>query len=175
MVERGTTAAQRSVVTTLADLPEAIRRAGIEPPALFVIGPTVARASALDWVSRLPLAGERIVVCGAGHETLVESLEAAGAEVLSVASPLSPAARVVLHALPLTGCMVFRRDDVECLDAERSGPGWEKGPLVWCVGAEAAEAARQRGWRRIEALEDLPTDEEIIDRIQFAGRGGASS
>jgi uroporphyrin-III C-methyltransferase/precorrin-2 dehydrogenase/sirohydrochlorin ferrochelatase len=175
MVERGTTAGQRSVVTTLADLPEAVRRGGIEPPALFVIGPTVARASVLDWVSRLPLAGERIVLCGPRHDTVAESLEAAGAEVLPVALPLSPAARVVVHALPLTGCIVFRRHDLERLDAERSGPGWDRGPVAWCVGAEAAQAARERGWRRVEVLGDEASDDEIVGRIQASERRKGTS
>jgi siroheme synthase len=43
MIERGTTSAQRRVVSTLADLPGASARAGLRPPALL-IGPTVRHA-----------------------------------------------------------------------------------------------------------------------------------
>ena len=57
MVEQGTTAAQRRVVSTLADLADDVARSGLAPPALFVIGPTVRHADRLDWFGRLPLAG----------------------------------------------------------------------------------------------------------------------
>lgn len=49
IVERGSTARQRSIVTTLADLPAAVRRHGIEAPALLIIGAVVALAGELDW------------------------------------------------------------------------------------------------------------------------------
>jgi uroporphyrin-III C-methyltransferase/precorrin-2 dehydrogenase/sirohydrochlorin ferrochelatase/uroporphyrin-III C-methyltransferase len=49
IVERGTTACQRSIVTTLGELPTAVRRNGIEPPALLIIGTVVALAGELDW------------------------------------------------------------------------------------------------------------------------------
>jgi siroheme synthase len=49
VIERGSTACQRSVVTTLADLPAAVRRNGIEAPALLIIGAVVALAGELDW------------------------------------------------------------------------------------------------------------------------------
>ena len=55
MVERGTTAAQRSLVSTLAELPAAVEREGLGAPALFVVGPTVGRADRLDWFRRRPL------------------------------------------------------------------------------------------------------------------------
>ena len=49
IVERGSTARQRSIVTALADLPGAVRRHGVEPPALLIIGAVVALAGELDW------------------------------------------------------------------------------------------------------------------------------
>ncbi|WP_232368505.1 uroporphyrinogen-III C-methyltransferase [Azospira inquinata] len=41
MVERATTPAQRQVLGTLADLPEAVRRAGLASPALLLVGEVV--------------------------------------------------------------------------------------------------------------------------------------
>ena len=102
MVQHGTTAAQRSVVSTLAELPGAVEEAGLGPPGLFVIGPTVEHAERLDWVGRLPLGRERLVVPASAPD-LVEALEAAGADVVAVPRPVTPAARVVMRALPLTG------------------------------------------------------------------------
>jgi uroporphyrin-III C-methyltransferase/precorrin-2 dehydrogenase/sirohydrochlorin ferrochelatase/uroporphyrin-III C-methyltransferase len=49
IVERGSTARQRSIVTTLADLPTAVRRHSVEAPALLIIGAVVALAGELDW------------------------------------------------------------------------------------------------------------------------------
>jgi uroporphyrin-III C-methyltransferase/precorrin-2 dehydrogenase/sirohydrochlorin ferrochelatase/uroporphyrin-III C-methyltransferase len=49
IVERGSTARQRGIVTTLADLPTAVRRNGVEPPALLIIGAVVELAGELDW------------------------------------------------------------------------------------------------------------------------------
>ena len=42
VVQHGTTAAQRTLRTTLADAAERIREAGIRPPAIIVIGPVAA-------------------------------------------------------------------------------------------------------------------------------------
>ena len=75
MVEQGTTASQRSVVSTLAELPEAAQRKELRPPALFVVGPTVRHAENLDWFSRRPLAGERLVLSAVASE-LARGLEA---------------------------------------------------------------------------------------------------
>ena len=48
MVQQGTTAAQRTVVSTLSGLTAAIAEAGLEPPALFAIGPTIGHVKKLD-------------------------------------------------------------------------------------------------------------------------------
>jgi uroporphyrin-III C-methyltransferase/precorrin-2 dehydrogenase/sirohydrochlorin ferrochelatase len=171
MVERGTTPAQRTVVSTLKELPEAIVREGLEPPALFVIGPTVAHAAALDWFGGLPLAGERLVVPGS-DPALARALEGAGAEVVPVRSPVSPAARVVMGAAPLTGCVLRTPAEVELLEEEREGPGWEDDPVAWCLEDAAAERARQLGWRRVRRVEAGPGGEGLVEAIGGAGDEG---
>jgi len=88
MVERGTTARQRSLVSTLAELPGAVQREGLRAPALFIVGPTVRHAGKLDWFSRQPLAGERLVVSEAAS-ALVRGLEAAGAEIVAAPWPMT--------------------------------------------------------------------------------------
>ena len=42
VVQQGTTSAQRTLRTTLADAPERIRSEGVRPPAIIVIGPVAA-------------------------------------------------------------------------------------------------------------------------------------
>lgn len=48
-IQEGTTARQQRVLGTLSDLPERVRKAGMEPPVLVVVGATVALAESLDW------------------------------------------------------------------------------------------------------------------------------
>lgn len=152
MVERGTTAAQRSVVSTLAELPQAALREGINAPALFAIGPAVRHAERLDWFGRLPLAGERLVVSETAPD-LVRALETAGAEVVAASWPMTPASRIVIGSAPLTGCVVRNRAEVEWLDDEREGTGWEANPVAWCLSSDAADRAHELGWRRIRKID----------------------
>jgi uroporphyrin-III C-methyltransferase/precorrin-2 dehydrogenase/sirohydrochlorin ferrochelatase len=165
MVQHGTTASQRSVVATLATLPGAVAQADLGPPGLFVIGPTVEHAERLDWVASLPLGRERIVVPASAAD-LVGALESAGAEVVGVPRPVTPAARVVMRALPLTGCVMRTRADVEALDEERDGLEWRDGARVWCLGPEAAERARSRRWPGVENLADGASGADLVERIR---------
>lgn len=48
-IQSGTTLSQRTVLTTLAGLPEKVRQEGLKPPTLMVIGPVAALAAELDW------------------------------------------------------------------------------------------------------------------------------
>jgi len=164
MVEQGTTASQRKVISTLAELPGAIVEAGLKPPALFAIGPTIGRSDNLDWFSRLPLAGERLVVPDAA-EVVASRLEAAGAEVVPVPFPVTPAARVVMAALPITGCVVTSPAEIDWIHDERSGPGWIEGAPSWCVGEETAARARRRGWRRVHELSTGLDCSDLVAKI----------
>jgi uroporphyrin-III C-methyltransferase/precorrin-2 dehydrogenase/sirohydrochlorin ferrochelatase len=164
MVEQGTTSAQRSVVSTLQELPSAVQRAGLQPPALFAIGATVAHADRLDWYGRMPLAGHRLLVPSTSCE-LADRLERAGAEVVRVPLPVSPAARVVMGALPLTGCLVTNRAEVEWLDEERGNSGWEDSLVAWCLGGEAEARARELGWPLIRRLDQGVDCDVLISEI----------
>ncbi len=164
MVQQGTTAAQRRVVSTLSGLTAAIAAAGLEPPALFAIGPTVAHSSTLDWFSELPLAGRRLVTT-ASNSHLAESLEDRGAEVVVLPVPVTPAARVVMSALPLSGCVVASRAEVDWLDGEMNNPGWTPASIAWCIGREAADRARRRGWVRVVELADGLDCDGLVAKI----------
>jgi uroporphyrin-III C-methyltransferase/precorrin-2 dehydrogenase/sirohydrochlorin ferrochelatase len=161
MVEQGTTSAQRRVLSTLSGLPSAIEAAGLEPPALFAIGPTVGHAETLDWFSKLPLAGRRLLV-PASRSGFAVRLERAGAEVVVLPMPATPAARVVMGALPLTGCVVGTSADVDWLDAERGGPGWGDEFVAWCVGSETAARARCCGWLNVHELPGEVDEDELV-------------
>ena len=163
VVERGTTSAQRSVISTLSDLPEAARRAGIGPPALIVIGKTVGHAKRLDWAARRPLVGRRILV--KRGTSWAEPLECAGAEVVAITLPLTPAAHVVLEALPLTDVVVASREEVEALDLVRGGIGWGPDVTALCVGPETLKRAREFGWNRVELAEIEVACDELVEQL----------
>jgi hypothetical protein len=116
-------------------------------------------------VASLPLGRERIVVPASAAD-LVGALESAGAEVVGVPRPVTPAARVVMRALPLTGCVMRTRADVEALDEERDGLEWRDGARVWCLGPEAAERARSRRWPGVENLADGASGADLVERIR---------
>jgi uroporphyrin-III C-methyltransferase/precorrin-2 dehydrogenase/sirohydrochlorin ferrochelatase len=164
MVEQGTTSAQRRVISTVAELPSAVVAAGLQPPAVFAIGPTIRHAETLDWVSRLPLAGQRLLVPASRPEQST-LLETAGAEVVMLPLPVTPAARVVMGALPLTGCVVSSPAEVDWFDEERGGPGWDENLQAWCVGAAAAGRARERGWSGVRELAEDIDGNELVASI----------
>ncbi len=146
LIERGTTSAQRVVRAPLRDLPAASEAAGIRPPALFVIGPAVRHAEHLDWFTRRPLFGHRLLMA-APAGSLLDALEVAGAEVVEVPLPLTMAARTAAFALPLTGCLLRTRREVDALAAER-GEGPDE-VVAFCLGPEVARRAREIGWNRV--------------------------
>ncbi|MFQ5643881.1 MAG: uroporphyrinogen-III C-methyltransferase [Thiogranum sp.] len=49
VVERGTTARQRNIVTTICALQQAVEHQAIASPAMLIIGPVVTLAEELDW------------------------------------------------------------------------------------------------------------------------------
>lgn len=53
VVSRAATPAQRVLVGTLGDIAEGVRREGIEPPALVVVGKVVQLQHRLDWLANL--------------------------------------------------------------------------------------------------------------------------
>lgn len=48
-IQSGTTPSQRTVLTTLAELPKRVRQDGLKPPTLMVIGPVAELARELGW------------------------------------------------------------------------------------------------------------------------------
>jgi len=90
-VRWGTTPRQRTVVGTLATLPDWAAEADLAPPAIIAVGQVVAMRDRLAWFERRPLLGQRIIVTRARTQAsaLAERLEALGAETLE-----APAIRI---------------------------------------------------------------------------------
>ena len=56
MAQQGTTASQRVVTGTLADLAQRVAAAGLSSPALTIVGEVVRLREALDWYAAQPVA-----------------------------------------------------------------------------------------------------------------------
>src|SRR4051812_6994692 len=57
-IQWGTTARQRVVVATVADLPQKVAEANLTPPALTIIGKVVSLRDTLNWFEKRPLFGQ---------------------------------------------------------------------------------------------------------------------
>lgn len=77
---------QRTVRAPLAQLPEAVKQAGLGTPAMILVGPAVAVGDGLDWFARRPLAGRRVVVTRSLDQAgeLTAQLRSAGADVIEL-------------------------------------------------------------------------------------------
>lgn len=86
MLERGTTARQRRVVSTVQNLPQDAAAANIAAPAVFVVGEVCALSQQFHWAEDRPLGGLRVVVTRPRElaSTLTTRLRALGAEVVEL-------------------------------------------------------------------------------------------
>lgn len=83
VIERGTTPSQRSILSTLSDLPEEAKSQKVTSPAIIVVGRVCAYAPRFDWFDRLPLKGKSVIVTRPKDRagTLSQRLRSLGADV----------------------------------------------------------------------------------------------
>ena len=62
VLQKGTTAGQKRIVSTVAELPEEVKRQGVETPAIIVVGKVCTLAEEFAWYEKLPLAGYKVLV-----------------------------------------------------------------------------------------------------------------
>lgn len=84
VIENGARPQQRKLVSTVYQLPEAVREMRLKSPAVIVVGKVCELSDRLDWFTSLPLHGKTLVVTRpkARAGTLSARLRALGAEVL---------------------------------------------------------------------------------------------
>ncbi|MGH7864815.1 MAG: uroporphyrinogen-III C-methyltransferase [Candidatus Binataceae bacterium] len=83
-VQWGSTAAQKTVVGTLATLATESEAAGLRAPSVVVVGDSAQLASSLGWFESMPLFGRRIVITRARDDSsqLARELRALGADAI---------------------------------------------------------------------------------------------
>lgn len=86
VLERGTRAHQRRVVSTVENLAEDAKKFGIKTPAIIVVGEVCSLEKEFHWAEDRPLGGMKIAVTRPKDRasTLSDKLEMLGAEVLKI-------------------------------------------------------------------------------------------
>lgn len=152
----GTTAAQRTVVSTLAELPGAV--AGVRPPVLIVIGEVVRLRERLAWHEGRPLSGRRVLVTRAAGqaEKVVRAVAELGGEPMvaaltRIAPPRDPAPlAAALDGIARYRWLVFTSANaVDHLFAAMAERGLDArslaGARLACVGRATAGALGRHG------------------------------
>lgn len=144
-VRWGSTPAQKSVVSDLANLPEVVKDAGIKPPAITIVGGVVELKDELNWFEHLPLFGKRILVTRtrAQASKLSQMLRALGAEPVEVPTieilpPTDPAplAQAVADLANYDLVLLTSVNGVDALFGEMAKQGLDARALANCkVGA----------------------------------------
>ncbi len=62
VIQQGTSAEQRTVTGTLADIADIVDQAGIKPPAVTVVGEVVRLRETISWFENRPLFGKRVLI-----------------------------------------------------------------------------------------------------------------
>jgi uroporphyrin-III C-methyltransferase len=171
VIERGTTPAQRAVTAPLSGLAERAAAVGIQPPAVFVIGPTVAHRDAFVWYERQPLFGWRVLLTGTGPASrrLQGSLADAGAEVVHapmlVREPVDGKPTSLGELAPGDVVLLTSGASVEQLAHALPRAGRDLRSLAGCVlvtaGEAAAEMADDAGWAPDHRLEPLDAEDAV--------------
>jgi uroporphyrinogen III methyltransferase/synthase len=167
----GTTAQQEVVVGTLATIGQRLRDAGLRPPAILVVGEVVGLRPHVEWASRRPLAGRRVLLLAPHPTPLTPALEERGAEVLHVPPvelgppPSWAALDRALDELPACAGVVFADGiGVSAVGERLAARGRDAralaGVRIVAASPEAARRLRARG-----LLADAVVGETAADRV----------
>jgi uroporphyrinogen III methyltransferase/synthase len=161
VIRWGTRAAQRTLVGTLADIAEQVRKTGFKPPAVIVVGEVVRLRETMNWFERKPLFGRRVLITRSAGQSgeLAGQIDELGGEpvewpAITLREPEDPAKIAVLDAAlarPETYDWViftsvngvdffFRRLRKLGIDIRRLA-----GAKVAAVGPKTAEALKEHG------------------------------
>lgn len=86
LLQQGTGAAQKKIITDLEHLPAKVKEQGVHLPAIFMTGRVCVLGNEFDWYEQLPLSGRKILVTRPIERsgTLSRRLRGLGAEVLEL-------------------------------------------------------------------------------------------
>ncbi len=181
----GTRAAQRTVVGPAATIADQAAEAGVEPPAIAIVGDVVRLREHLEWFERRPLFGARIVITRPRQQAadFADQLEALGAEIVpfpTIETVTVPAADALDDAIrraadfdwvvftSANGVRVFF-DRLRQLAADIRA--WHRARFA-AIGPQTARAL-EACCVRVDAVPDEFRAEgviEVLGRLDLAGR-----
>ncbi|HYO09586.1 MAG TPA: uroporphyrinogen-III C-methyltransferase [Tepidisphaeraceae bacterium] len=184
-IQWGTTPRQRTVVGTIADLPQKVVEAKIAPPALTIVGRVVGLRETMNWFERRPLFGQTIVVTRTRQQAsdLSQRLEDLGAGVIEAPTievhPPTDASHVdaALARLHEYDWVIFTSANGVAetkrkllhfgLDARAFGKA-----KVAAIGDATAEAIRQQLCLSVELCPESFVAEALADALVERGASG---
>ncbi|WP_437577504.1 uroporphyrinogen-III C-methyltransferase [Sorangium sp. So ce887] len=159
-IQWGTRADQRVVSSRLDELPHRAREAGLQSPAVIVVGAVTGLRDALRWFDRKPLFGKRVLVTRPRHQARSTSrlIRLRGGEAVELATieihPPPHPARVTEAVRGLSGyhAVVFTSENgVTCFFKELERLGLDARAFgsarLAAIGAGTAAALAARGVR----------------------------
>lgn len=86
VIQNATTARQRTLLTTLIELPEAAARQNFRAPAIVVVGPVATLSADLNRIAQKPLFGKKILLTRTGEQAgeMADILSDYGAECITL-------------------------------------------------------------------------------------------
>jgi uroporphyrinogen III methyltransferase/synthase len=160
VIERATTASQRVVTGPLTGIAAQVEAAGIQAPALIVVGDVVGLRGSLQWFDNRPLFGRRVLVTRTREQasTLSEALAGLGATPIEL--PLIEVQELedysllddALHRVAEFDWLVFTSaNGVAAVRVRLAALGMDvrdlKGPRLAAIGPGTAEPLEQLGIR----------------------------
>ena len=86
VVEKGTTAEQRKIISDLKHIAEDVKKAQIQTPAIIIIGKVCALSKQFDWMFHRPLSGRQFILTRPRQNSasLAKKIRNLGAQVLEI-------------------------------------------------------------------------------------------
>ena len=177
VIRWGTEPRQETVAGTLADIAQRVREAGLQPPAVTVVGEVVRLREKLRWFDTRPLFGKRVLVTRARPQASVLSqlLRDRGAEpvefpAIAIAPP-SDWAKLdeAIDKLATYDWVIFTSaNGVQSVVERRQARGGDlrvlADPRVAAIGPATAQALRDQGVR-VDFVPPVYVAEEIAAGI----------
>ncbi len=185
LVRWGTTCRHKSLVATVATMPEEAARQGFTPPSLFIVGGVVSLHDTLSWYEKRPLLGQGVVVTRSRAQAsdLVRLLSEQGAccyefPSIEIAPLLDPSpVHEAIGALFNYDWVVFTSaNGVNCffneIDALELDARVLAGIRVAAIGPATAQALARRGIRA-DFVPKRFVAESVVEGLLSHGAAGA--
>jgi uroporphyrinogen III methyltransferase / synthase len=184
VIQDGTRPTQRTVTGTLATIAGEAERAGLEAPAIVVVGRAVSLRERLRWYDRMPLFGKRVLITRPARQAadfarvlFARGVEPILASTIAIAPPDDPVpAHRAIDALAAYRWLVFTSQNgvdafFERLAALDCDARYLGGTKVAAIGAKTAQRLRERGIRP-EVVPQAFVGEEIARALVEGSREG---